>query len=497
MTNQEILALEPRPVWKLFAEIAAIPRPSRQEDRIRAHLRTIFEKQRWPVREDAVGNMVATVPASPACENAPLTVLQAHVDMVCEKNASTKHDFQNDPIRLRLDRENGEQIVRADGTTLGADNGIGVAAALAAALSPDVRHGPLEILLTIDEETGMTGAKSVTPDLFRGRRMLNLDGEEDTEIYIGCAGGADTTLTLSLPTEAIHTDMEIVQFSVDGLRGGHSGADIHENRGNAIQLLARTLLRLEPESRLVSLSGGNLRNAIPREARAVLIGGAGLLAAAEQLAAAAQADLRRELAGVDEGIRLTAEVATGGEGQGAISGADTDRVLSMLVSLPHGVLGLHPRIPGLVETSNNVSSVKAPAVAQGQFLKVEVATLSRSSSAPRLHAVLSQIKGVGILSGATAASGNQYPGWEPNPDSPLLAACRRVYEQVCGKPPHVTAIHAGLECGIIGDRIGKMDMVSFGPNIRGAHSPDERVYVASVQRFWKFLTALLAELSRG
>ena len=272
-TSSAVASLEPQAVWQYFSGIAAVPRASKHEERIREHVRRLAQERGFNVREDAAGNLLIEVPATPGHENAPITVLQGHLDMVCEKNAGTAHDFDRDPIRLILDRDpaTGEEIVRADGTTLGADNGIGVALALAAATSPDVVHGPLEILCTVDEEQGMTGAAALQPDFFRGKRLLNLDSDEDTVIYIGCAGGGDITLSWEFPTRPVSGRLELARLTVSGLRGGHSGGDIHENRGNANKILVRTLL--DPDVKRVqiaSITGGSKRNAIPREANAVI-----------------------------------------------------------------------------------------------------------------------------------------------------------------------------------------------------------------------------------
>ncbi len=490
----ELEKLEPSDVWRLFAGIAAVPRPSKHEERIRAHVRGLLEKQGLTFHEDATGNIVASVPASAGCEGAPITVLQSHLDMVCEKNAGTDHDFDRDGIHLVLDTDPaGQRILRADGTTLGADNGIGAAMALAVAFSSEVKHGPLELLFTIDEEDGMTGAKALTPGSFRGRCLVNLDSEEDNALYIGCAGGCDTTLTWTLPSNPLGGDAQPLSVTVSGLRGGHSGCDIHEDRGSAIKLLARTLqLAGDPDLRLVFLEGGSKRNAIPREARAVVCDSSGLL---DRLSAAAQRvadDGKRESAEPDLMINVANDSESGA--CPALSAQETVRILSTLSALPHGVLGMHRSVPGLVQTSNNVATVRVAADG-GSTILAEVGTLSRSSSASCLSVTTEAIAAIGRLAGASIATGNEYPGWAPNVDSPILATCRRVYENLFDASPEIAAIHAGLECGIIGERVGDMDMVSFGPRIEGAHSPDERVYVASVQKSWKYLLAVLDALS--
>ncbi len=487
-----IETLAPKDVWRIFAGVSTVPRPSKHEERIRAHLRTVIEKQGLTVQEDATGNLVIPVPASAGCESAPIAVLQAHVDMVCEKNSDVKHDFDNDPIRLILDSDGDEKIVRADGTTLGADNGMGVALALAAAFSKDIPHGPLEILLTVDEEAGMTGAKALKPDSFRGRVLLNLDSEEDTSLCIGCAGGNDTTLTWRFPIGGATDAAEVCRVSVTGLRGGHSGCDIHENRGSAIKLLMRTIAHAKLDAcQLADVNGGSKRNAIPREASALVAGKTGLMAALRAAADALVAEARLESA--EPGLKIAIETAQPVDE--FFSVADSHRLIESMIALPQGVLGMSPKVPDLVQTSNNIATIFT--TREGSSAAIAVGMLTRSSSAYWIQDALERIAAIGRLASAEIATGNAYPGWDPDPDAAIVGTCRRVYEQLFGAPPEVSAIHAGLECGIIGKRVGKMDMVSFGPRIEGAHSPDERVYVASVQKIWNYLKAVLEALSRA
>lgn len=493
-----VAALEPAAVWRFFADIAAVPRPSKHEQRIRAHVRQTAERLGLAVREDAAGNLVVAVPASPGHGDAPVTVLQGHLDMVCEKNAGTPHDFERDPIRLVLDRDpqTGREFVRADGTTLGADNGIGIALALAAASSPDVVHGPLEILCTVDEEMGMSGAGALEPGFFSGRRFLNLDSEEDDVLYIGCAGGGDVTLTREFALRPLDERAELARVTVSGLRGGHSGGDIHENRANAIKVLARVLTapRRAP-LRIAGLSGGSKRNAIAREASALVAGSHRTIGQLRRAAEEVRAAVVRESAETHAAIRI--EPAERSAAGAALSPADSARLLLLLTGLPHGVLETHPQVRDLVQTSNNLATIAAEPVDGHARLRVTVGNLSRSSIESRLEATRAQVAAVGRLAGAAVELGHSYPGWEPNIDSPLLATCRRIYRELFGADPKVTAIHAGLECGIIGRRVPGLDMVSLGPQIKGAHSPDERVYVDSVRKSYRFLTAILAELARG
>lgn len=485
--------LEPTLVWQLFADFCTVPHGSKKEQRIRAHMKALAEKHGLVAREDAVGNMVIEVPASPGCEHAPVTVLQGHLDMVCEKNSGTPHDFDNDPIRPVIDVDaSGKQIVRAQGTTLGADNGIGVCLAFAAAISPEVKHGPLELLLTIDEEAGMTGAKALQPDFFKGKRLINLDSEEDDALYIGCAGGCDVSHAWEFKTAAPPSGVEAARVSVSGLRGGHSGCDIHLNRSSAIKLLTQVLRTSENLIRLASFNGGSKRNVIPREANAVVVGSARTIRALGRAADNAKTEAVGEYK--EDKCEICVDKVAVSEVPAVLTPSDTQRLLTTLAALPHGVLAVVPEIPGLIQTSNSTSTVDSKT--ENGRLRVMVGCLARSSSMPQLEAAVRQIVAVGTLGGAAVEAGNGYPGWQPDVNSPLLATCRRLYEQMFGEAPKVTAIHAGLECGLIGERMGKMDMVSFGPHIVGPHSPDELVYVATVKKIWDYLKAVLAELAK-
>lgn len=484
--------LEPAAVWKFFAGISAHPRASAKEERVRAHMESVARDLGLATRTDVAGNLVIDAPATPGHEAAPVTVLQGHLDMVCEKNSGTVHDFDRDPITLIVDRDpqDGRVIVRADGTTLGADNGIGLALALTAASSPDVVRGPLEILCTVDEEMGMGGAKALTPEFLRGRRLVNLDSEDDA-LYIGCAGGCDSTLQWNLAGAAQAPSSVFCRIAVSGLRGGHSGGDIHLHRANAIRTLARTLLEDDvPPWRLAEVTGGSKRNAIPREAFAIVAGTADMIPALTSAATRVQAETAAQ---GEDGCRITVE-AIPADGRRVVAQEQGVICLRTILAIPHGVLGLVVEIPGLVESSNNVSTVATEVL--GDRIAITVGCMSRSSSMPELHLVAGQITSVGRLGAAQVVVGNAYPGWKPSLKSPILSTCQAVYRKVYGTEPLVTAIHAGLECGIIGERVPGMDMISFGPDVRGAHSPDERCYVESVQRSWEYLKAVLLELSR-
>lgn len=491
MANSDITQLDPKAVWEIFAGMTQVPRPSKKEGPIQKHMCALAEKHGFKFKHEPVGNIIVSVPATPGHESAPITVIQGHLDMVPEKNRDTQHDFEKDPIRTVIDKDKelGLDIVRAEGTTLGADNGMGVAMAFAAATSKDVTHGPLELLLTCDEEAGMTGAKALVPTSFEGRRLINLDAEEDDFIYIGCAGGCDSNLTWSYVTKSLNGE-SACRVTVRGLRGGHSGGDIHEGRGNAIKLLVRTLRRAGIGLRLVEFEGGSMRNAIPREAHAIVAIPEANVAMLKDAAAEIQSQGRSE--SFEAGLTIAVETAAA---DAAISPEDTRRWLDAMTAIPDGVMGMHPKVPELVETSNNNSTVVFERKADR--LKLKLGTLTRSSSDTRVEVAKDQIAAIAVISGAELLHANQYPGWAPNPSSPLLETVRSQYGTLFGDEPTVTAIHAGLECGIIGKRVGDMDMVSFGPTIRGAHSPDERVYIASVAKSYRLLCSVLGVLAKS
>jgi dipeptidase D len=483
----DVLAhLSPRSVWGHFAALAAIPRPSGHEERAVAFVTAVGESIGVKAVHDARGNLVLRVPATAGREGAAPVILQTHLDMVCEKNRDVAHDFDRDPIRPRV----VDQWVHATGTTLGADNGIGVAASLAAATDPGVKHGALELLFTLDEETGLTGAKELDPKILSGRMLLNLDSEEDGVIFVGCAGGEDTLIDLRPSIRSASFRGSALRLSVTGLRGGHSGLNIVENRGNALKLVARLLSALIEEGvpfDLASISGGSKHNAIPREAEAIIVPEPAAKAKIEKVTAAALAAYQIELGKIDDGLQIA--WAPCPDPARVLAIADRDRLVQLLLALPHGVLAMSQDIPGLVETSSNLAVVKDNDGA------IRVVTSSRSSVAPSLAYVLTQVRAVAALSGATVTLKDGYPGWKPNLESKALAVVREVYRARWKKEPHVTAIHAGLECGLLGEKIPGLDMVSFGPQIEGAHSPDERVNIPSVERFWGALTEVLDRLS--
>ncbi|HEY0783741.1 MAG TPA: beta-Ala-His dipeptidase, partial [Thermoanaerobaculia bacterium] len=443
----------------------------------------------YATRGDAAGNLVVAVPATAGRAGAPTVVLQAHLDMVCEKRPDVAFDFATDAIRTRVDGG----WVRADGTTLGADNGIGVAALLAVADDPEVAHGPLELLLTVEEEIGLTGALALDAGLVTGRLLLNLDSEDDSAFTIGCAGAADTVACFAIERRAATPATLPFSLAVRGLPGGHSGTAILANPPNPLKVLAghlAALLHGGVELDLVRLDGGKSRNAIPRDATAVLRLPAAQVAAAQAIVAARWEALAPALAeAAAAGARCDWEA---GEESGAVEvmdAHDRDRLLDALLACPHGVAAMSRTVPGLVETSNNLARVETAG------REVSVAALSRSLAQPALAEMAEQVAAGFRLAGAEIATAGGYPGWRPDLASPLLAAGRRAFGRLFGREPVLRAVHAGLECGILGAKIPGLAMLSFGPRIEGAHTPDERVEIASVASFYRLLAALLDDLA--
>jgi dipeptidase D len=477
--------LEPRRLWRHFDRILATPRASKHEEAMRAYVLEVARARGLRAHTDKAGNAVVTVPASKGREKAKTVVLQSHLDMVCEKNTGVAFDFAKDAL---VPRREGDWLY-ATGTTLGSDNGIGLAAMLAVAESDDVVHGPLELLFTVEEETGLDGASGLDPALVSGRTLLNLDTEEEFALYVGCSGGAGSELAIPLDTMFGVDGRRAIAVKVGGLKGGHSGVDIHLQRGNALQLLARALWPLwnEFHFEVVSVTGGNLTNAIPREAEAVLRVAVEDRAALEQAAGRAFAAMKAELATADPG--LTWEIANAEAAGQVWSDVTAERVLALMAALPHGVLRMSDDIPGLVETSTNFARVRT----EGNVLNLSMS--NRSSVDSALAAVQARMSAFAGLAGGTATLSEGYPGWKPDMASPVLARMKVIHERVLGKPPAVKAIHAGLECGVLGAKLPGCDMISFGPEIQHPHSPDERVLIPSVERFWKLLVATLGELA--
>jgi dipeptidase D len=482
VANTDIISgLKPERLWYHFAKISEIPRGSKNEAAVMAYIRDFATRHDLAMSEDEVGNIVIRKAAKPGYENLPGVVLQGHTDMVCEKNKGTEHDFEKDPIRLQRDGD----AIRATGTTLGADNGIGFCAALAVLEADDIAHGPLEALFTIDEETGMTGAFSLQPDFLRHRVMLNMDSEEDGAIYVGCAGGQDTVGTFVRNTAPLDAGDEVFKLTVDGLKGGHSGLEIHLGLGNAIRFMARILhaYQQKTELRFVHLEGGSKRNAIPREAEAVFAVAKGQRAELEAITAAVEADLRSEFADVEPAMQIALEPAS--TAPEALTAELSGQLLGALFSLPHGFTVMSRSLPGLVETSTNLATLTSTAEA------IVIGTSQRSFIDSAKRDLAFRVAHILTGFGARVETGKDYPGWQPNMDAAILNVGREAMQSVNGKVPEVKAIHAGLECGIIGEKYPGMEMISFGPTIRGAHSPDEEVSISAVEKFWQYLLFML------
>jgi dipeptidase D len=477
-----ILNLRPQLLWKHFYAITQIPHPSKHEEKIRDYVVSFAERLGIEYRIDRVGNVILRKPATPGMENRKGIILQAHLDMVPQKNGDKTFDFTRDPIETLID---GDWLT-ADGTTLGADNGIGVAAILSAFESTDLPHGPIEALLTIDEETGMTGAFGLEPGELDGEILLNLDSEDEGELYVGCAGGLDVTATMPYEPERVNAGYLCYDLEVKGLRGGHSGLEIILQRGNSNKILFRFLKRITRKyaARLVSVDGGGLRNAIPREAAArVLIP---QIHSAEFLhdIKDCEALYQSEIAAVDPGLSLTATEVKEVPDE-AIDIVSQLNIIDAIYACPNGVIRMSDSMKGLVETSTNLARVVS------QEGKVTVSCLLRSSVNSAKDDLAEMISSVFELVGADIRLSGGYDGWKPDMNSPILHAMRETYRSLYGKTPEVKAIHAGLECGIIGGKYPELDMISFGPTIRYPHSPDEKVEIASVEKFWQFLQATL------
>jgi len=485
--SDAIKGLEPKILWERFAEIAQVPRPSKKEEKIREHLKNLLNKLNISFKEDKVGNIVASVPASEGYENAPTVVLQGHVDMVCEKNNETAHNFDNDPIKLIRE---GDWIT-ADGTTLGSDNGIGVAAGLALITDNEAVHGPLELLMTIDEETGLTGASNLEPGFITGNILLNLDSEEDGAFYVGCSGGVDTLAKFQIEWEDCPVNYKSYKLLVTGLKGGHSGLDIEKGRGNAIKILGRTLDALSETGYYVSgFEGGNLRNAIPREANAVISLEASKENMAIEIVKEFQKTVYNELKTSDSGIKIILTPLEENPKQ-IFTKSFQNKIVDTIIALPHGVIAMSQDIPGLVDTSTNVATINT----EEDLLKF--GTSQRSSVNSANEYIARNVRAIFNLAGAETDTNDGYPGWKPNLDSEILKISKEVFKSLFNKEPEIKAIHAGLECGILEGKNPGLDMVSFGPTIEGAHSPDERVNIPTVAKFYDLLKGILKRVAEG
>ena len=478
-----ILQLAPQNVWKHFYSLTQIPRPSGHMEKITKFLIDFGKGLGLESFVDEVGNVIIRKPATPGMENRKGVILQAHMDMVPQKNNDTIHDFTTDPIETYVDGD----WVKAKGTTLGADNGLGVAAIMAVLEDNNLKHGPLEALITKDEETGMYGAFGLKPGTMQGEILLNLDSEDEGELYIGCAGGLDITATLEYKEETPMADFVARKITLKGLRGGHSGLEINEGRGNANKLLARIVhdLLIEFDSQLASFEGGNMRNAIPREAHAVLVFNPEDMDGLEDYMKEYEAQLNDEYAPIESGITLSIEEVT--LPTAVVPSEIQDNMINVLMACQNGVMRMIPTIPDTVETSSNLAIIN---IGEG---KASFKILARSSSDSMKECLTTSLECCFSMAGMKVEMTGGYSGWQPDINSPILHAMKESYKKQFGTEPAVKVIHAGLECGIIGAIIPGLDMISFGPTLRSPHSPDERALIPTVQKFYDFLIATLEQ----
>jgi dipeptidase D len=475
--------LEPKVVWKHFDALSKIPRASSNEAAARQYVLDLAHKLQLETQQDEAGNVVVRKPPRPGREQAPMALLQGHLDMVCEKNEGTAHDFSKDAIRVVRDGD----WLKADGTTLGADNGVGVAASLAVMESTEIAHGPLEFVYTMDEETGLTGASKFGKGMLKAKYFLNLDNEEKGTLCIGCSGGVNTTARRKVVLQPAGSGAAF-RVKVSGLKGGHSGVDIHQGRGNALRILGNALQRVleKVPVRIADIKGGSARNVIPREAAAIVV----LDPAHEKELRPVLSDFanetRADLGGFDPGVQITVEPAD--RPSQILDSADAKQIVDLLATVPHGVLAMSPDIPGLTQTSTNLATI---AIKGDQ---VEFGTSQRSAIEASKQAARRMVETVFRIAEFDIEHDAGYPGWKPEPNSDIVRTCKSVYEQTFGEQPRLIAMHAGLECGVIGEKYPGMQMISFGPQIESPHSPNERVEIPSVADFWKYLRAVLERL---
>jgi dipeptidase D len=480
----EILNLEPKPVWNLFHEITRIPHPSKKEKKLVEFVVEFAKKHKLETTVDKVGNVIIRKPATKGMENRRPVILQAHLDMVPQKNSNKKHDFEKDSIETIVDGE----WVRANGTTLGSDDGIGVASALAVLTSRDIPHGPLEVLLTIDEETGMTGAFGVKRGLLKGEILMNLDSEDEGELYVGCAGGIDVSATRKYKEEKTPRGMVAYRVDAKGLKGGHSGVDIALGRANSNKVMFRFLMQAESDFniRLSESAGGDLRNAIPRESYCILAVAGSKAKEFEKFVKGYDKMYKAEFADTEPTISFTCKKTDLPEK--VMDKTDQYKIIRAVFACPNGIIRMSQAMKGLVETSTNLAIVRCIG---GKF---EADHLTRSSVDSAKESTAWRIAAVFHLIDARVTLTGNYPGWKPNMQSPILKTMSGVYKKMFGKVPEIKAIHAGLECGLLGGVYPKLDMISFGPTIKYPHSPDEKVNIVSVKKFFDFLCATLKEI---
>jgi dipeptidase D len=482
--NQSLLKLQPSEIWHYFKEILAVPRPSKKEEKIIAYILDFGKKHQLETLQDEVGNILIRKPATKGMENRKMVVLQSHVDMVCEKNSDKVHDFEKDPIEARIIKG----WVHATGTTLGADDGIGIAAQLAILASNDLEHGPIECLFTIDEETGLTGAFGLKTGFLKSEILLNLDSEDEGQIFIGCAGGRDTIAWLPYDKEATPDGYKAFKVMVSGLKGGHSGDDINKGLGNANKILNRFLYQIKDKfnCKLNTFDGGNLRNAIAREAFAIILVPEENVEKVKTELNQFTVDIKAEYHKSDPNIEIN--ISSTKLPDFCSDDESVDYLLKAVYACPHGVIAMSQDIKDFVETSTNLASVK---FGDDEIL---ITTSQRSSVESAKIDVCNMVESVFKLAGGRVEHSSGYPGWKPNPDSKIVALTVESYKKLFGNSPEVLAIHAGLECGLIGNVYPTMDMTSFGPTIKGAHSPDERIEIESVQKFWDLLLDVLKNI---
>lgn len=479
--------LEPKNVWNYFEEITKVPRPSKKEEKIIAFLLDFAKKNNLEAKRDKIGNVLISKPASKGMENRKSVVLQSHVDMVCEANKDTVIDFDNDPITPYIDGE----WVKAKGTTLGADDGIGMAASMAILTDNSLVHGPIECLFTVDEETGLTGAFEIEEGFFKSKILLNLDSEDEGEIFIGCAGGIDLVANFDYKKENVPQNHLAYKFVVNGLQGGHSGDEIHKGFGNSNKIANRFLNIINEKfnARLSVFDGGNKRNAIPREAEFVFTIDKSHEQALKKEFEIFKKNIVNEIVLTEKNINLSLESAKTPEF--VIDLKTQNNLINAVYACPHGVHAWSPAIPGFVESSNNLASVK--------FIdnKIQVVTSQRSSVESGKKDINNIVKAVFVLAGADVKIGDGYPGWAPNPKSEILTIAEESYERLFGKKPVVRAIHAGLECGLFLEKYPDLDMISFGPTLRGVHSPDERIEIKTVKMWYEHLLDVLKNIPKA
>jgi dipeptidase D len=474
-------------ILKWFEEISKIPRCSKNEEKIAQWLVAWAKENNFEAKMDKVKSVVIKVPASPGFENSPIVVIQGHMDMVCEKTPDSNHDFTKDPIKFVFD---GEWLT-ADKTTLGADNGIAIAMGMAMAVDKEVGHPALELLFTVDEETGLTGANALEPGFIDGKILINIDSEDEGVFTVGCAGGINSYLSLPIKLENTPSGYKQFKISAAGMKGGHSGIDIAVGKANAIKIMARTLRQLVLEDidiRIANIKGGSAHNAIPRDAWSVVFIPGKDIDKAKGIVSKYCKIFNSEFKQIDPDISVTLNASDEGDYNKVFTAAVTRQAVDFINVLHHGVAAMSPDIEGLVETSNNLANISI----EGDAIKV--LTSQRSSVVSRLQAHTDSIEAAARLAGGEAESGEGYPPWQPNMDSPLLARSVKLYEKLFNKKPVVEVIHAGLECGIIGDKYPGMDMISIGPTLKYPHSPDEKIRVGTIGMIWDFIVALMNDL---